>query len=219
MTRDEAVAHIQMQLGFRTTLSSSIISQLQLAQQNLETGPTLPWFLISEDSYIRTEDGEQRVPLPTDFLEEADEAVLRYIPDDLSAENPEVDLIRDEYDVLRKNYMDTATGTIKTGPPEAYALFGEYFRVFPTPDDDYLIRMIYYQQDDLLTTNIENQWLKYIPKLLMGLAGKQLSGGPLRDQVAFSTFDAWEKEGRAMLLSKEIRRDISNRNLQVGGPH
>lgn len=219
MTRDEAVAHIQMQLSFRTTLSSSIILQLQLAQETLELGPTLPWFLISEDSYINTTSGEQRLPIPTDFLEETDEAVFRYVPATVSATIPERDLDKDDYDILRHNFMDTTTGMVKVGPPEAYCLLGDYFRIFPTPDGSYRIRMIYYKQDTTLETNVENKWLKHVPKLLMGMAGKAMSMGPLRDQVAYGVFDSWEKEGRNLLLTKHVTRDLANRDLQVGGEH
>lgn len=219
MTRDEAVAAIQLQLGFRTTLSSSIILQLQLAQTTLEKGTVLPWFLISEDSYIDTTADEQRIPIPTDFLEETDEAVLRYVPTTVTEEDPEVDLVKDDYDVLRKNYLDTSTGAIQSGPPKAYCLMGEYFRIFPTPDDEYRLRMVYYKQDTSLSTNVENGWLKHVPKLLMGLAGKQLSGGPLRDAMAYKIFDEWEQTGRARLVQKINSRQLANRSLQVGGPH
>lgn len=219
MTRDEAVNEIQTQLAFRTTLASTIIGHLKQAQSELELAPTLPWFLLSEDSYKDTVSGEQRVPVPMDFLDETDEAVLRYVPTTPSTETPERDLIKDDYDELRKFYMDTTTGIMKIGPPEAYALLGDYFRIFPTPDDTYRLRMIYYAADDLLDTNIENQWLKYVPLLLMGKAGKKISMGPLRDQIAYGVFDSWEKEGRGLLTTREVTRDISNKNLQVGGRH
>ncbi len=219
MTRDEAVAEIQLQLAFRTTLSTEIISHLQQAQRELELAPTLPWFLISEDSYQDTVSGEQRVTLPSDFLDETDQAVLRYVPSTPSADDPEVDLFKDDYDALRKTYMDTTTGIIQTGPPESYALVGNYFRIFPTPDDEYRLRMIYYAEDDVLDTDIENNWLKYCPLLLMGKAGKKIALGPLRDQLAYGIFDSWEKEGRSLLLTREVTRDLSNKNLQVGGRH
>ncbi len=219
MTRDEAVSEIQVQLSFRTTLASTIISHLQQAQNDLELAPTLPWFLVSEDSYRDTVNGEQRIPIPLDFLDETDEAVLRYVPTTVSATTPELDLLKDNYDDLRALYKDTSTGSIRSGPPEAYALLGNYFRIFPTPDDAYRLRMIYYKQDATLDTNIENQWLKYAPLLLMGKAGKKISLGPLRDQLAYGVFDSWEKEGRQLLVTREVTRDSSNKNLQVGGRH
>lgn len=219
MTRDEGVSLIQEQLAFRTTLSSNIITAMKLAQTMLEASPTKPWFLVSEDSYANTTPSESRIAIPSDMLEETDEAVLRYLPDDVSAETPERDLKKDDYDTLRKNYMNTTTGTIKTGPPEAYALLGNYFRIFPTPDDYYTLHMIYYMEDDLLTTNVENGWLKYVPYLLLGKAGKHISLGPLRDQMAWQVFDSWEKQGAAILMAKTISRDLANKELQIGGPH
>ena len=216
MTRDEAVALIQEGLGFRTTLSSNIITHLQLAQETLEKAPTKPWFLISEDSYIDTTAAEQRLVIPTDFLEEPDQAVLRYIPDTLT--DGEVDLVKDDYDVLRKNYFDSSTGTIETGEPEAYALQGAYFRIFPTPDDAYTLRMIYYAKADILDTNIENVWLEHIPLLLIGKAGKQIAAS-LRDKDALAIFAGYENEGRVLLHSQNIARDMANRDMQVGGPH
>lgn len=219
MTRDEGVAHIQMQLAFRTTLASSIILQLQLAQTMLEAGPTLPWFLLTEEAYTRTTAGDERIPVPDDFIEEVDEIDFKYIPDTISDTNPEVRLVKDEYDVLRKNYFDSSTGITRVGPPEAYALLGEYFRIFPTPDDDYLVKMPYYANATSLVTNVENGWLKHVPYLLLGKAGKQIAGGPLRDTQAYQIFDGWEKEGRAILAAKKVSRELANREMQMGGPH
>ncbi len=216
MTRDEAVAIIQEQLGFRSDLSTNIITNLKLAQTTLETGPTKPWFLIEEDSYIRTTAEEQRIPIPSDFLSETDQAVLRYIPDDLT--DGEIPLTKDDYDVLMANYLDGLTGTIETGTPEAYCLMGDYFRIFPTPDDDYLIRQIYYAQDTVLSTNVTNGWLTHFPYLLIGKAGGQLAAA-LRDSAAVGTFQRWEAEGRLLLVSQTYDREFANRDMQIGGSH
>lgn len=216
MTRDEAVAIIQEQLGFRSDLTTSILTNLKLAQQTLEKGPTKPWWLISEDSYTRTTADEPRVSLPADFLSETDQAVLRYVPDDLT--DGEVELKKDDYDTLRKNYFDDITGTTETGSPVAYALLGNYFRIFPVPDDDYLLKQIYYAKDTLLDTNIENGWLKHIPCILIGKAGGQLAAA-LRDSAALATFRSWENEGRIILSGQTTDRDMANRDMQIGGPH
>ena len=217
MTRDEAIALIQQQLGFRTDLESTIILNLKAAQLLLEKEPTKPWFLLSEDSYVRTTAAEQRLQLPSDFLQEAEEAVLRYVPDedddaDVDTSN-EVELVKEDYDVLRVNYKSNVEG-----PPEAYALVGEYFRLFPTPDDDYLIRMIYYKQDTVLDTNVENAWLKHAPYVLMGKAGWQIASA-LRDSFAQTTFSKWEAQGRVILFSQNEARAHVNRSYQVGGSH
>ncbi len=221
MTRDEAVSMIKLQLGFRSNQDANIISCLKLAQTQLELQPTKPWFLISEDSYAFTSSGEQRIAIPTDFLQEVDEAVLRYVPEDSTDPSEEVDLWKDDYDALRKNYANwtnSVTG-LSTGAPEAYCLLDGYFRIFPTPDATYRLRMIYYAQDDVLSTNIENQWLKYAPLLLMGKAGRMISEGPLRDKEATGVFLGWEQQASLSLAGQVVARDMSNRRLQMGGSH
>lgn len=211
MVRDDAIVLMQEVLGFRTGLNSTIIRHLKLAQQTLEEGPTLPWFLLSEDSYTTTVADEERILVPSDMLAEEDDVVLKYVPADTTEE--EVDLIKDEYDVLRKNFRGA-----EAGPPEYYALVGKYFRIFPTPDDTYTLRMIYYKKADLLDSNIENVWLANAPKVLMGSAGQTVAAA-IRDVVAAAEFSRWEKEGRILMSQKKTDREMANRELQVGGPH
>lgn len=213
MTRDEAVAAIKLQLGFRANQDANIVTCLKQAQQQLELQPVKPWFLVSEDSYIRTTADEDRLPLPSDFLEEVDDAVFKYVPDGSEGIADEVELIKDEYDVLRRNFKQTVSGA-----PEAYCLIGSYFRIFPLPDDEYLIRMIYYKQDTVLSTNVENGWLKYAPYVLMGKAGQLIAGGPLRDAEAFKIFQGWEAQGVLALNGQNVSRSMANRRLQIGGP-
>lgn len=210
MTRSEAIVLIHQQLGFRSDLADRIIPNLTAAQTMLEAGPTKPWFLISEDSYVRTTADEDRVPIPSDFIQEVDEAVLRYVPDD--SEEEQVDLKKDYYDTLRVNYAE-----VEAGAPEAYCLMGEYFRIFPMPDDDYLIRMIYYKKDTVLTTDVENGWLKHVPFLLVGKAGGMIASA-VRDSAALATFMKWEQEGRVLLVSQNADRDMAGRDMQMGGP-
>lgn len=211
MTRDEAVSIIQQQLGFRSDLSSEIVTNLKLAQTMLEAGPTKPWFLVTEQMSISTTADEQRLVVPSDMLTEIDSARLVYIPDD--EEEASVDLKKEDYDQLSYDYREE-----EAGPPEAYALLGGYFRLFPTPDDDYTIKIIVYGQDDVLDTNIENGWLKWVPYILIGKAGAQIASA-LRDSVALATFREWEREGRLTLAGMDIARDMGNRVLQMGGPH
>jgi hypothetical protein len=104
------------------------------------------------------------------------------------------------------------------GPPEAYALLGNYFRIFPTPDALYTLKTIYYAKDTTLDTNVENKWLKYAPMLILGRAGKFIAG-PLRDTAAMQIFGEWEQIGQTSLIRRDTDRDLANRSLQMGGPH
>lgn len=213
MTRDEGVALIKQQLGFRTTLDSVIVTNMQLAQTMLEIGPTKPWFLLGDYVNRRLTSGEERLPVPTDMLIEVDSASLIYVPEDSEGIEDEVDLIKDDYDVLRKNYKD-----VDSGPPEAYALIGEYFRIFPLPDYSYYLKILQYRRDTALTTNVENKWLKWNPYLLLGTTLKQVAGA-VRDAGASQQADLWINAGLVTLHHQNEAREHSNRTYQMGGPH
>lgn len=214
MTRDEAVAAIKLQLGFRANQDANIVSCLQLAQLQLELQPTKPWFLVSEDSYKRLTVGEQRLVLPSDFLQEHEDGCLYYVPDDADGPDDHVMLVKDDYDVLKKNFKNEVNG-----PPQAYSLIGSYFRVFPIPDDTYLLRMLYYKKDTVLSSNVENGWLKNAPLLIMGKAGQMIAGGPLRDAEAKKIFMEWEQQGSLSLFGQQVAREMTNHTRQMGGSH
>lgn len=211
MTRDEGVALIQQQLVFRTTLASEIASNMVLAQTMLEIAPTKPWFLVSERSTVQMTIGDERVPVPEDFLEELDENVFEYVPSDGSEALP---LDKGQYDELKAAYFG-----YPAGPPEQYALLGDYFRFFPLPDLQYNVRMIYYKRDLSLTTNIENGWLKHVPYLLLGTAGLQIAEGPLRDTGAAKVFTQWTAMGMGALYKQNEARRHANMDYQIGGRH
>lgn len=219
MTRDEGVQLIKDQLAFRQTLDVEIVRQMKFAQTTLEKMPNKPWFLVSEDSYVNTTVGEQRVPLPNDFLEETEDAVLRRVMGSPDSSITGRALEKDDYDVLRKNYVNEADGELLSGPPEAYALLGQYFRLFPVPDKVYLVRQIYYKKDLTLDTNVENQWLKYVPMLMLGTAGMLIAKGPIRDAIANSVFQEWVVTDTALLNVQNEARMHANRRYQIGGPH
>lgn len=211
MTRDEGVALIQEQMAFRTTLSANIVTYMKLAQKTLERGPTKPWFLISEDTFATTDVDEERLAVPTNFIQEVDQASLRYRPDDWP-DSPEVELKKDEYDVLKRNFKHASSG-----PPKAYALMGEYIRLFPTPDDAYTLRWIIYEDDTVLDANVENKWLREVPLLLLGTAGK-LMVGATRDPGAKATFDEWIQVGLKVVHTHDVSREMQNMVMQMGGP-
>lgn len=209
MTRDEAIAQIQILLGFRTDQSANIITCMKTAQVLLESNPIKPWFLLSEKTTRITTVDEPRLSLPDDFLMEHEENGLMYVPDDT---DEDLVLLRKELkDVLDKNYGRDS------GAPEAYTLDGNYFRIYPVPDDVYTLEMFYYQQDDVLDSNIENGWLKYAPYLLMGEAGQLIAQG-LRDAKAETIFKEMAMKGRDSLYRENEARKHTNTTPQIGGP-
>lgn len=211
MLRDEGVAMIQEQMGFRVILATSIINYMKLAQVTLEKGPTKPWFLIGEEEFTTTTADEERVSLPLNFIQEVDSAMLKYRPDEWPDE-PEVDLVKEDYDTLRKNFAG-----VESGPPEAYSLLGNYLRMFPLPDAVYTLRWIYYKPGVVLDTNVENEWLKEVPLLLLGTAGRMMTNAS-RDKAAYEMFGEWIAAGQKILMAHDVSRDMANRDMQIGGP-
>ena len=211
MLRSEAVAIVKQVLGYRTNLDATIESNMRLQQTKLELMPTKPWFLLSEISYKVTVAEEPRVPLPLNFLDEYEEGCLWYMPDDTT--KPDVPLTKDGYDVLVKNYLEEVPG-----PPEAYALTGNYFRLFPLPDSTYTIKMLYYKRDAILASDTENQWLKWVPELLIGKTGA-LTAASLRDFEAVKIFDRMTQESMMLLENQNEARKHSNYDMQIGGKH
>ena len=137
MTRDEAVTRIQRTLGFTTANTTEIRDALQDSQVELERSAELPWFLLSEVASISTVKDEERILLPTDFLREWEDDALWYF-------NGTADLDADKWVPLTKDDIQFLRGhRPSTGPPpEAYAIDGLYFRIFPTPDAVYTLKQI-----------------------------------------------------------------------------
>ena len=209
MLRDEAVARIQRILGYRTDKTSEIIDALVDAQVNLEKEPIKPWFLLTEIASINTVAGDERVPVPSDFLlEYEDDALFKYDSAALPAYKW-VPLRKDHLQVLRHDFSGS-------GAPRAYSLDGDYFRLFPTPDAIYTLKQIYYAEDASLTANIENGWLKNIPDLLIGIAGIKMAG-PIRDASALKIFVDMERSSRTRLFQANEARQHTNHEYVMGG--
>jgi hypothetical protein len=216
LTRSDIIALIKETFGFRQTGDDSILRWMQIAQNNLEQAPTKPWFLLSERATIRigpTTDGDNRLALPSDFLQEPEEeCTLQYYPDDDLDEGIEL---------VKRSFADAkAAYEGNTGTPEVYSLSGKYFYIWPyIPEDaSYLLGMKYYKKGALVAASNENVWMEHAPFLLIGETGK-LMATPLRDKDALTAFAAYSAQGRAQLDNYNEAREHANMSYQVGGPH
>lgn len=209
MLRDDARSRIQNTLAFRTDKATEIVNALQDAQVILEQSSELPWFLKTEVSTISTTKDEERVTIPTDFLREWEEDPLWYFNASADDEDKWVELAKEDLSFLRGAYPGA-------GAPIAYALDEKYFRIFPTPDEIYPLKTIYYGKAAILSSNIENDWLKHFPYLMIGEAGRLFAPG-LRDKAALTQFTQWALEGRALLRVSNEARMHSGRRYIMGG--
>lgn len=221
MTRNEAVQEIQDGLGYTSLHFDRIVRQLKNAQERLENGPVRPWFLLNERAYTNTVINERRIALPTDFLEEAEEGALWYVPNPTTAPFVETELIKDDLDFLTKNSVtnvgssDNEDWEAETGEPKFYALSGNYLYIFPTPDAVYRLRMVYFHSDTILDSNVENDWLKYAPWLLIGEAGVVMAANS-RDKDALAKFQNYRSQGIITLDVENQSRMHTNRNYVMG---
>lgn len=208
MLRDTAVSLIGLRLGQRTDLTSAILLEMQEVQNTvLEQHEWLPWFLESEMASADCTADDERLPLPSDFLGELEEAGLWLY--DATAESPFTELSKGTYDELLRKHPTPAK-------PRAYAITGSYFLLKPTPDAVYSFKMRYYQADAILDTNIENKWLANASDLVMALTGvvmaeKYLQNGQLADRFKQDAGDAW-----ARLYKRHVAWQEANQTRRMG---
>ena len=205
MLRSAAVTVISNRLGQRTGLDTQIISELQAAQQRLEEEVELPWFLI-KDTTLSTTPASRKVDLPVGFLLEVDDMPLSY----LAADGSQTPLGKEDFDVLHLAYKET------TGSPKAYSLVGEQLQLFPIPDAGYSLPFYYYGQDTVLSTDVENGWLRYASQAIIGETGLMMARF-LRDKQAESYFTRELQLGIVKMLTRKISRDSVGRDSVLGG--
>ncbi len=213
MIRSEAVIRVQRGLAFRGDKVLEIEDALRDTQVELENSAFLPWFLKTEvaDFDQRTTVDEERVRIPDDFIREVEADALWYFNSTTTVDSEKwTPLQKDIPEFLREDLPGS-------GSPRAYALTKDYFRIFPTPDAQYQLKMVFYKNDELLTSNVENEWLKYASDVMIGRAGIRIASA-LRDQGAISFFSALEQSGISRMINETEAREAANFRYVMGGP-
>ena len=141
---------------------------------------------------------------------EYEDGTLEYYNSAADAEGRYVKLVKDDLDALRLRYGESV------GAPKAYALVGEYFHIFPLADAVYPIKLHYYRSQTALTTNIENNWLKYAADLLIAETGAVMAVQYLQNSALSDTFRAQANTARARLRTYDEARKHVGMNYQMG---
>jgi len=173
--RDTAVALVAQRLGNRgSTFNTQIINELKSAQSIMEARPTLPWFLLSRDTTLVATGGSDNTALPSttatstvrgSFIQEDDFGRLT-----INVSGTYTKVEKGDYNSLRGTTFYTTSAL-----PTRYSIQAGTIFWFPTPDTTYATDIFYYQQDKVLTANIENEWLKYVPDVLITRATGQMA--------------------------------------------
>lgn len=212
MTRDDAVARIQQGLGFRTDLTDNIVAALKEAQRYLETGRSLPGFLMLESQPLLVPAGSAGVPLPTRFIREWEEDPPHYVSpvDKTCMVFPE----KIDYNIGLKRFVGS-----QSGPPIAYTLRDTTMVFWPARDINYTLTWSYFQHSKDLTTNAtNNEWLDELngmPEALIGRAG-MIIAADLADTPSLQKFSSMYSVAWAAATSEDQLHDEENRPLAMG---
>lgn len=169
MLRDDAVKILTDRLGNRDDLATKAVSEMQLAQIELEQGPDLPWFLLKIDSTLSNSDvsNYDLLTIPSDFIQEFEHDKLRRY--DSSATRPWIGLTKNEIGTIYDKGADSSD-------PTHYGIFGGSFVLGPSmPTKSYTFRLHYFGKASLLTSNIENSWLANAPEVLISATGMKMA--------------------------------------------
>lgn len=151
MLRDAAVTEVQEYLGMKSDKVEMVVSALKQAQAEAETGTTLPWFLIEAVTLTAVVD-QQWLDLPADFIKELPETLW-------------------DAEVLSSR-IPTGQFPLDWAFPSLYQIRAGKLWWSAAPSTAAELTWFYYRSDTLLDQNVENDWLRYFPYLLIGRAGE-----------------------------------------------
>jgi hypothetical protein len=207
MLRDTVAELLLQRLGKRTDLLSAVITEMQYVQEFiLEQHHWLPWFLESEWATSTTIVGEERVRVPDDFLGEIEDNHLwvKAVSDTTWTK-----VTKEPYDIAYERYSGSGT-------PEVYSLSGEYFLLRPVPDQIFSLRMRYYNAAEVLSSNIENLWLKYASDVMMGEVGQIMAGRYIQNPALEAQFKTDAERAWDRLYRQHIGREQMNSAPSMG---
>jgi hypothetical protein len=188
------------------------VIELQNVQRDrLENSDFKPWFILSDLEYTDTTVADQRVALPTYFLEEYEEGSLLYRPDTTQPWTP---LAKGELDVTQQ--WRRLTG-VPPGVSRAYSLVGLYFMLEVPPLTSYQLAMRYYKQEPIINDpyNIPgaittNKWMTYAQEWIICELGALVAAYHLRDQDAAKSFRSDADLAKQRLYVQHVARTEAN---------
>lgn len=212
MTRDEVVAQVKEGLGFRRDLDATIVRRLEESQRELETGRTLPSFIINKDDAVNILLGVNQYDLAFEFIREVNDIGKQWPIRSMKGDISHVRKI--DYDDAMAFYGDAGEGC-----PAVYAIRARVLRFFPIPDADYEYRWSFYQKQVALdgsdVSDEDNAWLRFAPHLLIGMTGKKVAK-TLRDQAAITLFAEQEFTWNRSIFGETIAEEEANQTYTMG---
>lgn len=208
----DAVTRVNDGLGWRPTghaLEPKIILRFAEAQRELEKGKTLPKFLLQEDQTLSLVKNTHTVALPTGFIRESDESLIRFTPP--GTDQPTF--------LARRLYIDAIVGNIQADnaptAPTIYVMRKTTIDFVTTANANYTLTWDYYKAADAFSTGAENQWLANAPEWLIGEVGRRIAAD-LRDADAYTLFDKMATVARAAQFADDLADAEASGPYQMG---
>lgn len=202
MNRTQICNLVLARIGRRETDAYAVAQaklELTLVQERLEGGAFLPWFLLTSEQTLTTVASTREVALPDNFLREWDDYPLQFY--DSTASPAYMPLTKDDFDVHLAEF-----GEADDGEPQAYALSGVVFDLFPTPDYAYPLKWRYFARDAVLSDSVlTNNWTANAADLLVAELGVVMAGYARRDDLV-NLFAAQKAEALKRLTAFDIAR-------------
>jgi len=210
MMRSEAITIIKRGLGYRQTQDASIVAALKQAQRDAELGQTLPNWLVAFNAPLNVIQPFGAVDAPPGFIRLHDEYPMFYFGPD-----------GDTVSIPRRNQTEAiaaygqAPAVAGTYPQVMSVLNKTLFGLYPAPGVSFTAYLNYYKAEPVLDSDIENQWLKYAPNYIVGMAGVHVAGD-LRDRAAAEKFNLMARIGQKALLGDIVEDELAGRPLIMG---
>lgn len=224
MLRSEAISIIKRGLGFRQTQDAAIIAALQEAQRIMETGHTLPSWLLVFGVQIPITAGTAQFDLPTGFIRMHDDYDMFYLAPGSTSQDARVFLPRRNFSEAFAAYVSSGTqddsaqldDQTNNGYPQVMAIQSKTRgRLFPIPTVSFTAYMTYYAAAAKLDADIENAWLANAPDVLIGMAGMTVAGN-LRDTAAYQQFAQRANLAGKSYMGDVVEDELAGRGLVMG---
>jgi len=136
----------------RTDLTDQIPDFIGLAERRMRREVRIRQMLVS--ATLTATAGNNKVTLPTDFLEARDFVVVGNPTQPLNYVSPSA---------LSRNAVSSTSGK-----PNEYTILAEQFQLSPAPDFAYSLNLLYYAAPDFLgDSNASNEFLVNVPDMLL----------------------------------------------------
>lgn len=203
MDLNTVVKAVAFRLGNVRGMDEVIKMEVQASIRRLENEDFYPWFLLSENNMYKTQADEFRVPVPDNFLAEYDDSCL-YLKQDNGIYRPLAKMTAEQ---ARLSYQNSS------GTPVAYALTNKYFRIFPAPDREYELELLFYRRSSSLEG--ENPWFVEAFDLVVYETVSHIMFA--RSDKRAGSFEQLASEQKMLLMRRHTAREEANRDVVWGG--